>query len=88
MIDFFSLRLIGLLCLFWLLAGCGGGSDSGSNDNLNPQIVTLQGAQTAAPREMTGLERVSDETWDETAVRKVLHLFAYGSHATDAQIQA
>ncbi len=30
---------------------------------------------------------VSDEVWDETAVRKVLHAFAYGGHATDTQIR-
>ena len=30
---------------------------------------------------------VSDEGWDETAVRKVLDIFAYGGQATDAQIQ-
>ena len=31
---------------------------------------------------------VSDDEWDDTAVRKVLHAFAYGGHATDAQIAA
>jgi len=30
---------------------------------------------------------VSDELWDETAVRKVLYTFAYGGHATDEQIR-
>ncbi len=29
---------------------------------------------------------VDDATWDEVAVRKVLNTFAYGGHATDAQI--
>ncbi len=30
---------------------------------------------------------VSNENWNETAVRKVLHAFAYGGHATDTQIK-
>lgn len=33
-----------------------------------------------------GLPMVSDEEWSDTAVRKVLHTFAYGGHATDEQI--
>ena len=32
-------------------------------------------------------ETVSNVQWDETAVRKVLHAFAYGGFASDAQIQ-
>ena len=36
---------------------------------------------------LPGFERVSDALWDDTAVRKVLHTFAYGGHATDEQIQ-
>lgn len=31
---------------------------------------------------------ISDEAWDETAVRQVLHVFAFGGFATDAQIHA
>ncbi len=34
-----------------------------------------------------GFEKVSEEAWDETAVRKVLDVFAYGGQATDAQIR-
>jgi len=33
------------------------------------------------------LEVISDEEWDSLAVRKVLHTFAYGGHATDMQIE-
>jgi hypothetical protein len=33
------------------------------------------------------MPRLSDAEWDETAVRKVLHTFAYGGHATDRQIK-
>lgn len=41
----------------------------------------------AVPK-LTGFQAIGDELWDETAVRKVLHTFAYGGHATDAQITA
>jgi hypothetical protein len=37
--------------------------------------------------DMLGLQQVSDENWTETAVRKVLHAFAYGGLATDAQLR-
>lgn len=33
-----------------------------------------------------GFTTVSESAWDETAVRKVLHAFAYGGRADDAQI--
>lgn len=34
-----------------------------------------------------GFEKVSQSSWTETSVRKVLHTFAYGGLATDGQIQ-
>lgn len=34
-----------------------------------------------------GFTTVSDDEWDNTAVRKVLHSFAYGGFASDTQIQ-
>jgi|AntRauTorckE6833_2_1112554.scaffolds.fasta_scaffold04285_3 hypothetical protein len=83
----YPIRLAGWVFLFGLLTSCGGSSEPGQLTGLHPKQVTLDGAAMAASREMTGLERVSDEIWDETAVRKVLHLFAYGGHASDAQIQ-
>lgn len=33
-----------------------------------------------------GLDSIGNKAWDETAVRKVLHTFAYGGFASDAQI--
>ncbi len=33
-----------------------------------------------------GFQTVSNAQWDETAVRRVLNIFAYGGHASDAQI--
>ncbi len=35
-----------------------------------------------------GFERICAEQWDETAVRKVLHIFAFGSSARDDQVKA
>jgi hypothetical protein len=37
--------------------------------------------------EHRGFTTVNDETWDDTAVRKVLHTFALGGQATDEQIR-
>jgi hypothetical protein len=34
-----------------------------------------------------GLVTVSDAAWDESSVRRVLHVFAYGCAATDTQIE-
>jgi hypothetical protein len=36
---------------------------------------------------LPGFDPVSDDFWDETAVRKVLHTFAYGGQASDGQIR-
>lgn len=38
------------------------------------------------PGNAQGFTTTSDAAWDETAVRKVLHVFAFGGQATDAQI--
>ena len=60
-----------------LLGACGGGGGAGGG-------VTPPPPPTAA----TSLfEIVSDATWDEAAVRQVLHTFAFGGHASDAQIR-
>ncbi len=44
-------------------------------------------APLAVPQ-LAGLQTVGEDLWDETAVRKVLHTFAYGGQAPDAQIAA
>lgn len=36
---------------------------------------------------LPGLPMISERTWDESAVRKVLHTFAFGGHSSDEQIQ-
>ncbi len=43
-------------------------------------------AVTGEPPTLPGLKVVSDSRWNETAVRKVLRTFAFGGHASDAQI--
>ena len=40
------------------------------------------------PSTLNGFDHISENDWDETAVRKVLHVFAYGGQSTDAQITA
>ncbi|NND59146.1 MAG: DUF1800 family protein [Gammaproteobacteria bacterium] len=40
----------------------------------------------APPAHKNLFATVSGDTWDETAVRKVLHIFAFGGHTSDAQI--
>jgi hypothetical protein len=43
-------------------------------------------AQGSGTLILPGFDPISDALWDETAVRKVLHTFAYGGQATDSQI--
>ncbi len=62
-----------LSCFTGLVLLCESGQGSPLSD---PPIV-----------EDESFSMVSDEQWDETAVRKVLHLFAYGGFAPDEQIQ-
>ncbi|TJZ79178.1 DUF1800 family protein [Chitiniphilus eburneus] len=81
--------LVALTCALGLAAcGGGGGGDSGGNGNggnnggdgaVAPQPTPLP-ASSALPAMATA-------QWNETAVRNILHTFAYGSQASDAQIQ-
>ncbi|MFC4161449.1 DUF1800 family protein [Chitinimonas lacunae] len=50
--------------------------------------ATLIHTETGAPQPSVSMAPVSEAQWDETAVRKVLHTFAYGGFASDQQIQA
>lgn len=40
------------------------------------------------PGSLPGLTTVDDDTWDNSAVRRVLHTFAFGGQARDGQINA
>jgi len=53
--------------------------------NLNFDVIVNHLLQNEKPR---GFTTISNEKWGETAVRKVLHTFAYGGFATDEQIKA
>lgn len=57
----------------------------GTNSTQLPS--SLQVIQSLPAATSGGLVPVSDVVWDETAVRKVLFTFAFGGHATDAQIK-
>ncbi len=70
------------LCVFILL-GCESPVDDPLVEDINPLIKELP--PPAVPT-LDGFNTVSEVLWDETAVRKVLNTFAYGGHATDAQI--
>ena len=74
------MRIIAPLLIALVVAGCGGGGGAGgaSTPPVTPPPV--------APSSL--LPIVADAAWDETAVRQVLHTFAFGGHATDAQITA
>ena len=89
--------LAGVMGLMFLLSGCipdlgSSGDDSDSLSTSNSANLPSNPSQSSQTDRVTiqtlGLPTVSDEEWDDTAVRKVLHTFAYGGHATDAQIAA
>ena len=77
-------KISALLCssLFFLYS-CGGGGGSTSSVNENPNFTEnytpVETVQVFSP--------ISDEEWDEVAVRKVLNTFAYGGFASDEQIR-
>ncbi len=73
-------HLLAICCLAFLSA-CGGSSESS-----NPPPPPPPGGGSGPVVILSGFNTVNDSVWDETAVRKVLQVFAYGGHATDAQI--
>ena len=73
------------------LAGCGGGSGNGTSPvaDAPPPPVDEPDPPNPPPEPdivVIGFEKVSGAVWDELAVRKVLHTFAYGGQAGDPQI--
>ena len=79
-----ALKAVILIFATLQLSGCGGGGGGGGGGDasvpdpvINPPVV--------AP---AGLKTVDDETWDQTAVRKVLRTFAFGGQASDDQIRS
>jgi len=86
--------LAGVMGLMFVLSGCipdlgKSGDDSGSSSTTNSSSNSSQSSQNdRVTIQNLGLPTVSNDEWDDTAVRKVLHTFAYGGHSTDAQIAA
>lgn len=66
------------------LVACGGGGESGG---VNTVTLVQPTVIWDAPIESSSqLPPIDNVTWDETAVRKVLHVFAFGGFVADAQI--
>lgn len=60
------------------------GSPFGEAAYINTLTSLLDSIPVTEPN--IGFSIISDSDWSETAVRKVLHTFAYGGHSTDQQI--
>ncbi|QNM99070.1 hypothetical protein [Chitinimonas koreensis] len=82
------------LILTATLAACGGGGGSGDSGGGTPPNNGGGGTNpTPVPTPTptpppAGMQVVDDAGWDDTAVRKVLQVFAWGGQASDAQITA
>ncbi len=77
------LRVLVIGLLVALVAACGGGGGGGGGGNPPPAP-----APPPPPPPPSGLFNVvSGAVWNETAVRQVLHTFAFGGHASDSQIE-
>lgn len=90
-----SVFLACVMGLMFLFSGCipeleSSGDESGSlttSSSADFSNTSSESSQTDSVTIQTfGLPRVSEDEWDDTAVRKVLHTFAYGGHARDEQI--
>lgn len=74
-----------------ILVGCNSSDSSSESSSESPSDqnnATQNPPNSSVIDYPAALTRVSDAAWDETAVRQVLHTFAFGSHASDDQIQA
>lgn len=68
-------NIIFLILILFVLVSCGGSGGAGGRDSSPDSDISASDDY-----------EISDEEWDETAVRKVLHAFAFGGFATDEQI--
>lgn len=66
------------------LVGCGGGGGADNGSDLKAPQVVYDPPMSSSPL----LPSVDGTAWDETAVRKVLHVFAFGGFASDRQIRS
>lgn len=79
------LRMLAGALLALALAACGGGG-AGGGAAVGGSSATPPPAPPAQVQSVFPV--VSDAEWDETAVRQVLHVFAFGGQASDAQVRA
>lgn len=85
-----ALCLAPLLLIFQVHCGFSGQSDASIYD-FQCDSPANYGARKNIPFDYSSSKAftmVSDKDWDETAVRQVLHVFAYGGMASDGQIKA
>ncbi len=68
-----------LSSLFFFYSCGGGGTNTTENPNLTENYTPVETLEIFTP--------ISDEEWNEVAVRKVLNTFAYGGFASDEQIK-
>ena len=101
--SYINILLYTVLIFMFIGCGGGGGSDTNTsnNDNSPTSIDENKNSDNNTPTptpdpldipdmptvEALGFTIVDDTAWNELAVKKVLDTFAYGGHATDAQIK-
>lgn len=84
-----GVRVLGLAMLGVVSLPSCGGDDGGPKGSVTDYLcdVPMVDAVSNDTETKTALT-ISDAAWDETAVRQVLHVFAFGGFASDAQIRA
>lgn len=87
--------LSGLVLSCLTACGGGGGGSGGTGTGTTPPAETGTGSTQPGgtgtgsnPPDVSVFPVISGAAWDATAVRQVLRVFAFGSHASDAQIHA
>lgn len=77
------------------VVGCGADSiapgprsESSISASCEAEQMTRRPSDDAEISANASFTMVSEADWDDAAVRRVLHTFAFGGHATDAQIKA
>lgn len=79
----YSNRVITSIFVLFLYAGSTAWGQPAEEPDNPPDPGSLPGKAI-----LNGLETVSANDWDTAAVRRVLQAFAFGGHASDAQIEA
>ncbi|MCZ6856205.1 MAG: DUF1800 family protein [Gammaproteobacteria bacterium] len=84
-------RIFVSIVVMVLLGACGGGGGGGppppTGGSGPPAPPPPPPPPTPPPGGTSSLPVISAALWDNTAVRQVLHTFAFGGHASDTQIQ-